>query len=75
MPAFEAQYAGIQALATRPSIEEIPTNELYGFPTAPDNPLADAVNEAIGQLIEDGTMDELYQKYFSTDAPESVTEG
>lgn len=55
--------------------EEIPTNELYGFPTAPDNPLSDAVDEAIGQLIEDGTMDELYQKYFSTDAPASVTEG
>jgi polar amino acid transport system substrate-binding protein len=56
-------------------VEEIPTNELYGFPTAPDNPLSDAVDEAIGELIEDGTMDELYQEYFSTDAPESVTEG
>ena len=54
-------------------VEEIPTNELYGFPTAPDNPLVDDVNEAIQELIDDGTMDELYQKYFSTDAPESVT--
>lgn len=53
--------------------EEIPTNELYGFPTAPDNTLIDAVNEAIGQLIDDGTLNELYQQYFSTDAPESVT--
>jgi ABC-type amino acid transport substrate-binding protein len=56
-------------------VEEIPTNEVYGFPTAPDNPLVDEVNEAIGQLIDDGTMDELYQKYFHTDAPESVTSG
>ena len=55
--------------------EEIPTNELYGFPTAPDNPLSEAVDQAIGELIEDGTMDELYQEYFSTDAPASVTEG
>ena len=54
---------------------EIPTNELYGFPTAPDNPLIDSVNEAIGELIDDGTMNELYQQYFSTDAPASVTEG
>ena len=53
--------------------EEIPTNELYGFPTAPDNTLVDAVNEAIQQLIDDGTLNDLYQQYFSTDAPESVT--
>jgi polar amino acid transport system substrate-binding protein len=53
--------------------EEIPTNELYGFPTAPGNPLLDDVNAAIQELIDDGTMDELYQEYFSTDAPESVT--
>jgi polar amino acid transport system substrate-binding protein len=53
--------------------EEIPTNELYGFPVAPDNPLLDDVNEAIQELIDDGTMDELYQEYFSTDAPDSVT--
>jgi ABC-type amino acid transport substrate-binding protein len=53
--------------------EEIATNELYGFPTAPGNPLLDDVNQAIQELIDDGTMDELYQEYFSTDAPESVT--
>lgn len=55
--------------------QEIPTNEVYGFPVAPGNPLGDAINEAIGELIDDGTMDELYQKYFSTDAPKSVTSG
>lgn len=53
--------------------QEISTDEVYGFPTAPGNPLLDDVNEAIQQLIDDGTMDELYQQYFSTDAPESVT--
>ncbi len=66
------------AVEKQPGIEiaeEIPTNEVYGFPTAPGNPLVDDVNEAIGQLIDDGTMDELYQKYFKTDAPESVTSG
>lgn len=55
--------------------EEIPTNELYGFAMAPDNPLADAVDQAIQELIDDGTMNELYQEYFSTDAPASVTGG
>ena len=53
--------------------QEISTDEVYGFPTAPGNPLHDAIDEAIGELIDDGTMDELYQEYFSTDAPESVT--
>jgi len=55
--------------------EEISTDELYGFPVAPDNPLVDDVDEAIQQLIDDGTMNELYQEYFSTDAPEAVTNG
>lgn len=53
--------------------QEISTNEVYGFATAPDNALVDDVNEALAQLIDDGTLNELYQKYFSTDAPESVT--
>lgn len=56
-------------------VEEISTDEVYGFPVAPGNPLGDAVNQAIGELIDDGTMDELYQEYFSIDAPESVTKG
>jgi polar amino acid transport system substrate-binding protein len=56
--------------------EEIQTNELYGFPVAPDNDgLREAVNEALAQLKEDGTVDELYEKYFSTAPPESVASG
>ncbi len=30
------------------------------------------MNEALGELIEDGTIDELYQEYFATDAPAPV---
>ncbi len=55
--------------------EEISTDEVYGFPVAPGNPLLDAVNQAIQELIDDGTLNELYQQYFSTDAPEAVTSG
>ncbi|MFN8152213.1 MAG: transporter substrate-binding domain-containing protein [Solirubrobacterales bacterium] len=55
--------------------QEISTDEVYGFAMAPDNKLVDGVNEAIQQLIDDGTMNELYQKYFSTDAPDSVVNG
>ncbi len=53
--------------------QEISTDEVYGFPVAPGNPLGDAVNQALGQLIDDGTLDDLYQKYFSTNPPDSVT--
>ncbi len=53
--------------------EEIPTNELYGFPMAPDNKaLIEAVNGALSDIKDEGTLDELYDKYFSTAPPESV---
>ena len=56
--------------------EEIPTNELYGFAVAPDNTaLLDAMNEALTKLKDDGTLAELYQKYFKADPPASVLEG
>jgi polar amino acid transport system substrate-binding protein len=53
--------------------EEIQTNELYGFAVPPQNDaLREAMNEALATLKEDGTIDELYDKYFSTTPPESV---
>jgi polar amino acid transport system substrate-binding protein len=56
--------------------EEIQTNELYGFPVAPDNDgLREAVNQALAELKQDGTVDELYEQYFSTAPPESVASG
>jgi polar amino acid transport system substrate-binding protein len=56
--------------------EEIATNELYGFAMAPDNTgLADAVNGALSDIKEDGTLTELYQKYFKADPPASVLDG
>ena len=56
--------------------EEIQTDELYGFPVAPDNDgLREAVNGALQELKDDGTVDELYEKYFSTAPPESVASG
>jgi len=56
--------------------EEIPTNELYGFAMAPDNTaLLDAVNGALVDIKDDGTLTDLYQKYFKADPPASVLEG
>jgi polar amino acid transport system substrate-binding protein len=56
--------------------EEITTNELYGFAMSKENPaLVEAVNGALTTLKDDGTIAELYEKYFSTDPPESVLSG
>jgi polar amino acid transport system substrate-binding protein len=54
-------------------VEEIPTNELYGFAVAPDNDaLREAMDEALATIKQDGTLDELYEKYFETAPPKSV---
>jgi polar amino acid transport system substrate-binding protein len=57
-------------------VQTIPTNELYGFAMAKDKTaLLDAVNQALRQIKDDGTLAELYQKYFNAEPPASVLEG
>jgi len=57
-------------------VAEIPTNELYGFAVSKENPdLVSAINEALQTLKDDGTITELYQKYFKADPPDSVLTG
>jgi polar amino acid transport system substrate-binding protein len=57
-------------------VEEIATNELYGFAVALDNTaLLDAMNGALQDLKDDGTIEDLYQQYFKTSVPESVLSG
>jgi polar amino acid transport system substrate-binding protein len=56
-------------------VEEIPTMELYGFAMAPGSGLVEAVNGALQELKDDGTIEELYQEYFNTSAPDSVLSG
>jgi polar amino acid transport system substrate-binding protein len=56
--------------------EEIPTEELYGFAMAEESEnLRLAVNEALTEMKEDGTLTELYDKYFNIEPPASVLEG
>jgi polar amino acid transport system substrate-binding protein len=73
------QPVAIDAVEQQPGlqiVQQIATNELYGFAMAPasDN-LEQAVNDALAELKEDGTIAELYQKYFKTEPPASVLEG
>ena len=50
--------------------EEIPTNELYGFAIAPDNhaPARRDQRRRSQTIKDDGTIDDLYEEYFATDA-------
>jgi polar amino acid transport system substrate-binding protein len=48
-------------------VEEYETDEQYGFAVRQDNTeLLDAVNEQLQKLRDDGTYDEIYNEYFST---------
>jgi polar amino acid transport system substrate-binding protein len=54
----------------------IPTGELYGLAFSKKNTeLLKAVNEALTKLKDDGGLNDIYQKWFKIDAPESVLNG
>jgi polar amino acid transport system substrate-binding protein len=67
------------AVDNRPGLviaEELVTRELYGFAMPPGAPLVEAVNEALTELKDDGTIADLYEEYFpGTEPPEEVLEG
>jgi polar amino acid transport system substrate-binding protein len=53
--------------------EKIVTRELYGFSFAPDNDaLREAVNEALATIKKNGTLADLYKKYFPDQSPDPV---
>jgi polar amino acid transport system substrate-binding protein len=52
-------------------IQTIPTHEQYGFPMQKTNTaLIDAVNGALGDMIDDGTYEEIFKKWFTEEPPE-----
>lgn len=54
----------------------IPTGEYYGFAMSKNSPnLLDAVNGALQEIKDDGTLNELFQKWFKVEAPESLFNG
>lgn len=54
-------------------VQTFPTDELYGIilPEESDA-LREAVNQALVDIKEDGTLNELYQEWFSQDAPDQL---
>ena len=50
-------------------VQDIDTNEHYGFAFSPSNPeLRDAVNVVLAQMIADGTYQQIFDKYFPPDS-------
>jgi polar amino acid transport system substrate-binding protein len=63
----------IKDLPSLSVVQDIDTDEHYGFAFSPSNPgLRDAMNAAFAQVVADGTYVEIYDKYFPPDsiAPE-----
>jgi ABC-type amino acid transport substrate-binding protein len=57
-------------------VQTIPGEDLFGFAVAPDNDaLREAMNEELATIKEDGTMAELYDRYFGTEPPPEVVDG
>ncbi|MGH2655328.1 MAG: basic amino acid ABC transporter substrate-binding protein [Actinomycetota bacterium] len=55
----------IESLPGLEIVEAIDTDEKYGFAFSPENPeLTDAVNQALAEIIADGTYQEIFQRYF-----------
>jgi polar amino acid transport system substrate-binding protein len=73
------QQVAVDAVKKQSGIEIaqlIPTDEFYGFAMSKDNPaLVEAVDNALQTIKKDGTLTDLYQKYFQSDPPKSVLEG
>lgn len=62
-----AQNMLAQSFSDLKILEEIPTGEQYAIAVSKDNPgLLAAINDALAQVEEDGTMDEIKQKWFGT---------
>jgi polar amino acid transport system substrate-binding protein len=66
------ELASVAESEGRPGLEVVQpleTDEQYGFPVNPANEeLLDAVNQALQEMLDDGTYEEIYQRWFP-DAP------
>lgn len=54
-------------------VQDFPTDEQYGILVPLQNPeLLDAINSALQEVKDDGTLTDLYQEWFKTDPPEQI---
>ena len=60
-----------QSDGTLEIVENIPTGEQYGIAFPTDSDLREKVNDALGEIKEDGTYEKIYQKWFD-EKPEEI---
>ncbi len=53
-------------------VQRFPTDEQYGIYAAKGSPIITPINEALQQVKDDGTLTDLYQKWFKVDPPEDL---
>ena len=53
-------------------VQDFPTDEQYGMYAQKGSPIIAALNEALQQVKDDGTLTDLYQQYFKTDPPDAL---
>lgn len=51
-------------------VGELITEEFYGIALPKDSPNVEVINDALGDMIADGTYGEIYQKWFGDEPPE-----
>ncbi len=68
-----SQYEAENSGGSAEIIEIIPTNEQYGIALPKDSDLRGDINEALAEIKEDGTYEEIYKKWIGR-APEEIPE-
>ena len=53
-------------------VQDFPTDEQYGMYAQKGSPIIAALNEALQQVKDDGTLTDLYQQYFKIDPPDAL---
>jgi ABC-type amino acid transport substrate-binding protein len=73
---FQDMLVTVQAVEDKEGLKVVqtfPTSEQYGIVFLKDSPLVEPINQSLQRLKDDGTLAELYMKWFDHEPPESLT--
>lgn len=64
--------AAVEQLGGLEVVQNFPTDEQYGIYAQKGSPIIPAVNEALQEVKDEGTLDDLYQQWFKIPAPKDL---
>ena len=64
----------VETLGGLEVIDTFPTGEQYGIYAAKGSPVIAPINDALQQIKDDGTLDDIYQEWFDQPVPEDLLE-